>query len=288
MILVVLAILMKVFLSGIRIVRPVERGLIETLGRYSSFAQPGFNWIVPIFQTMIYVDITEEMIESGEKQMITNDNLNVTIDSVIYFKVKADEESCKKAAYNVDAYEDQIVSLAKTTLRSIIGTMTLKSANSERNKINESLKTMLEKEATTWGLEIVRAELKEIEPPEDVQATMNNIVKAENDKVAAIDYATAQETQADGLKRSKIKEAEGNKQANILRSQGIAESLRIEAEGKALAIKTENEAANTYFVGNAQLLKKIDAAVAALKDNTKFIIPEGQSLINVLGNLTRN
>lgn len=266
--------------------RPTERALVETLGKYSRFATPGFNWILPVFQDMLYIDITENMIESGEKQMITNDNLNVTIDSVIYYKVKADEESCKKAMYNVADYEDQIVSLAKTTLRSIIGTMTLKSANSERNKINESLKTMLEKEATTWGLEIVRAELKEIDPPDDVQATMNNIVKAENDKVAAIDFATAKETEADGQKRSRIKEAEGNKQAMILRAQAVAESSRIEAEGKAQAIKIENEAANTYFVGNAQLLKKIDATVAALKDNTKIIIPEGQSLINVLGDLS--
>jgi regulator of protease activity HflC (stomatin/prohibitin superfamily) len=152
--------------------------------------------------------------------------------------------------------------------------MTLKSANSERGKINLELHTTLRDETLSWGLEIVRTELKEIDPPKDVQETMNKVVKAENEKIAAIDYATARETVADGEKRAKIKEAEGVKQAKIL-----------EAEGEAEAIRLVNDAANRYFIGNAQLLRKLEAMEASLKDNAKIVIPEGSELVNVIGDM---
>jgi regulator of protease activity HflC (stomatin/prohibitin superfamily) len=166
------------------------------------------------------------------------------------------------------------VNLARTTLRNIIGTLTLKSANSERGKINTELHTILTEETVSWGLEIVRTELKEIDPPKDVQETMNKVVKAENEKIAAIDYATATETAADGQKRSEIKKAEGIKQAKIL-----------EAEGEAQAIQFVNDAANKYFVGNAQLLRKLEAVEKSLKDNAKIVIPSNTELINVIGEL---
>src|SRR6185503_20105894 len=118
----------------------------------------------------------------------------------------------------------------------IIGTMTLKSANSERGRINSELHNILTKETIDWGLEIVRTELKEIDPPKDVQETMNKVVKAENEKIAAVDFATATETVADGQKRAEIKKAEGVKQSRIL-----------QAEGEAEAIRLVNEAANKYF-----------------------------------------
>ena len=132
-------------------------------------------------------------------------------------------------------------------MRNIIGTLTLKSANSERGKINDELQATLRKETINWGIDIVRTELKEIDPPKDVQETMNKVVKAENEKIAAIDFATAQETMADGARRAEIKKADGIKQARIL-----------EAEGEAQAIKLVNEAANQYFIGNAQLLKRLE------------------------------
>ena len=127
--------------------------------------------------------------------------------------------------YNVNNYQFQIVNLARTTLRNIIGTLTLKSANSERDKINTSLLETLTRETKHWGMEIVRTELKEIDPPKDVQETMNKVVKAENEKVAALDFADAVERQADGVKRSEIKKAEGIKQAKILAAEGEAEAI---------------------------------------------------------------
>ena len=120
----------------------------------------------------------------------------------------------------------QIVNLARTTLRNIIGTLTLKSANSERGKINEELRSTLLAETANWGIEILRTELKEIDPPQDVQETMNKVVKAENEKIAAVDFATATETQADGQRRAEIKKAEGVKQAKILQAEGEAEAIR--------------------------------------------------------------
>jgi regulator of protease activity HflC (stomatin/prohibitin superfamily) len=263
-----------IFFSGIRIVRPTHRGVIERLGKYREFASPGFHWIIPIVDRMIQVNITEQMVDAQPQEIITNDNLNASVDAQVYFKVKADEDSVKNSQYNVNKYEWQIVNLARTTLRNIIGTLTLKSANSERDKINGELLSTLAKETKNWGMEIVRTELKEIDPPKDVQETMNKVVKAENEKVAALDFADAIERQADGTKRAEIKKAEGIRQAKILAAEGEAEAIRL-----------VNEAANKYFVGNAQLLRKLEAVEKSLMDNAKIVIPTGSELVNVIGEL---
>ena len=262
------------FLSGIRIVRPTHRGLIERMGKYNRFAVPGFHWVMPVIEQMYQVNITEVMVDAEPQEIITNDNLNARVDAQVYFKVKVDEESVKNSQYSVNNYQYQMVNLARTTLRNIIGTLTLKSANSERGKINEELQKTLKKETINWGIEIVRTELKEIDPPKDVQETMNKVVKAENEKISAIDYATAQETMADGARRAEIKKADGIKQARVL-----------EAEGEAQAIKLVNEAANQYFVGNAQLLKRLETVEKSLSSNAKIVIPSNTELINVIGEM---
>ncbi len=261
-------------LMGIRIVRPTHRGLIERLGKYKKLAEPGFHWIIPVVDRIFMVNITEQMVDAEPQEIITNDNLNASVDAQVYFRIKADEESVKGSIYNINNYKWQIVNLARTTLRNIIGTLTLKSANSERGKINSGLYRTLHEETKNWGIEIVRTELKEIDPPKDVQETMNKVVKAENEKIAAIDSATAAETVADGVKRAKIKEAEGYKQSKILH-----------AEGEAEAIKLVNEAADKYFIGNAQLLRKLEALEASLGNNAKIVIPTGTELVNIIGEM---
>jgi regulator of protease activity HflC (stomatin/prohibitin superfamily) len=274
---VVIAIVFLVLLlavSGIRIVRPTNRGLVERLGKYNRFASPGFNWIVPLIDHMYRVNVTEQMVDAEQQEIITNDNLNAVVDAQIYFRIKGDEESVKSSQYNVNNVTLQIVNLARTTLRNIIGTLTLKSANSERGKINDELLKVLVKETTNWGIDIVRAELKEIDPPKDVQETMNKIVKAENEKLAAVDFATAAETEADGEKRSAIKKAEGVRQARIL-----------QAEGEAEAIRLVNEAAEKYFIGNAQVLKRLETVQSALEKNTKIVVGANTELVNVIGDL---
>jgi len=263
-----------IFFSGIKIVRPTHRGLVERFGKYNRFANPGFNWIIPVVEVIYQVNVTEQMIDAEPQEIITNDNLNAKVDAQVYFKVKADEASVKSCQYNVNNYQWQIVNLARTTLRNIIGTLTLKSANSERGKINAELHKTLCDETASWGLEIVRTELKEIDPPKDVQETMNKVVKAENEKISAIDFATATETAADGQKRAEIKRAEGVKQARIL-----------EAEGEAAAIKLVNEAAEHYFVGNAQILRKLEAVEKALQNNAKIVVPANTELVNVVGEM---
>ncbi len=263
-----------VFFVGIRIVRPTQRGLIERLGKYQKFADPGFHWIIPIIERIYIVNITEQMVNAEPQEIITNDNLNASVDAQVYFRVKAEEESVKGAIYNVNNYQWQIVNLARTTLRNIIGTLTLKSANSERGKINAELYNTLHNETASWGIEIVRTELKEIDPPRDVQETMNKVVKAENEKIAAIDSATAAETVADGVKRAKIKEAEGYKQSKILHAEGEAEAIRL-----------VNEAADKYFIGNAQLLRKLQTVETSLATNAKIVIPTGSELVNIIGEM---
>jgi regulator of protease activity HflC (stomatin/prohibitin superfamily) len=262
------------FVAGIRIVRPTRRGLIERLGKYHHFANAGFHWLIPIIDKMYQVNITEQLVNANPQEIITNDNLNAMVDAQIYYKVKADEESVKNSQYNVNNVNFQIVNLSRSTLRNIIGTMSLKSANSERGRINDELHKILIKETTHWGIDIVRAELKEIDPPKDVQDTMNKIVKAENEKIAAIDFATAAETTADGIKRAEIKKAEGVRQARILHAEGEAEAIRL-----------VNEAADRYFVGNSQLLKRLETAQFALQNNAKIIVPAGQQIVNVIGDL---
>jgi len=271
---VAVAAAVAVFLSGIRIVRPTHRGLIERLGKYRRFAARGFNWIIPLVDRMVQVNVTEQMVDAQPQEIITNDNLNARVDAQVYFKVKDDEDSVKSSQYNVNNYQFQIVNLARTTLRNIIGTLTLKSANSERDKINTALLQTLARETKHWGMEIVRTELKEIDPPKDVQETMNKVVKAENEKVAALDFANAVERQADGVKRSEIKKAEGIKQAKILA-----------AEGEAEAIKLVNEAADKFFTGNAQLLRKLEAVEKSLSRNAKIVIPSGSEIVNVIGEM---
>jgi regulator of protease activity HflC (stomatin/prohibitin superfamily) len=261
--------------TSIRTVRPVDRGLIERFGRYNRFANPGLVFILPFgIEKLIKVNITEMMVDAGGQEIITKDALNASVDAQVYFKVKSDEESVKASEYNVYDYRVQIVALARTTLRNIIGTMNLMEANSERGKINQSLYQQLTEETRNWGIEIVRTELKEINPPHTVQEAMNNVVVANNKKVAAIDFATATETEADGVRRAVVKKADGEKQSRIL-----------VAEGEAEAIKLVNTAAQTYFKNEAQVLKQLEVAQAALMNNTKIVIPTGQSLINVIGDL---
>ena len=274
-----------IFLSGIRIVRPTHRGLIERLGKYNRFADPGFNWIIPAIEVIYQVNVTEQMVDAEPQEIITNDNLNAKVDAQVYFKVKADEASVKSCQYSVNNYQYQIVNLARTTLRNIIGTLTLKSANSERGKINAELHKTLCDETSSWGLEIVRTELKEIDPPKDVQETMNKVVKAENEKIAAVDFATATETAADGQKRAEIKKAEGIRQASILQAEGERQARILQAQGESEAIKLVNEAADKFFVGNAQVLRKLEAVEKSLKDNAKIVIPANTELVNVIGEM---
>ena len=267
--LIVLLVVILFFL-GIKILRPVEVGVVEFLGSYQRTAGAGFNWIVPFITKIYRINITERRVDIDPQSIITKDKLNAVVDGVVYYKV----EDAQKAIYNVNSFATSVPSLAKTTLRAVIGKMTLTEANENRDQINEEVEKILSKEVTKWGIDVVRVELQRIEPPDDVQEAMNQVVKAENEKIAALDLATAIETKADGERRAEIKKAEG-----------IAAAIRLKADADGDAIKTVNVAAEEFFVGNAQVLKKLETVEAALKNNSKIIVPNDVDLVNVISDL---
>ena len=268
--LLIVVLVIGFFAAGIRIVRPVEEGIVEFLGKYSRTASAGFNWIIPRFHKMFRVNITERRVDIDPQSIITKDKLNAEVDGVVYYKVA----DAQKAIYQVNNFELSVPSLAKTTLRAVIGKMTLTEANENRDLINQEVEKILDREVNKWGITVVRVELQRIEPPPDVQTAMNMVVKAENEKIAALDLATAIETKADGERRAEIKKAEG-----------IAQAIKLKAAADGEAIKIVNEAADKYFVGNAQLLKKLETVSEALRDNAKIIVPSDSDLVNVIGDL---
>jgi len=271
---VLAVILVLFFIVGIRIIRPTHRGIVETLGKFTAVKDSGFHWIIPILQRMQFINITERMTDIEPQVVITKDNLNCKVDLVVYFRVKKDSKEVMKSIYEVNELDMQLDTLARTTARNVIGTLPFKDVNSERNELNKRLQIILSKETANWGVEVLKVELKDVIPPSDVQETMNTVIKASNEKEAAVDFATAQETQADGVKRSLIKEAEGKKASQILEAEGLAKSKVIVAEAEATRLKLVNEAADKYFKGNAQKLKQFDITQASLENNSKVVLTE--------------
>jgi regulator of protease activity HflC (stomatin/prohibitin superfamily) len=261
-----------VIFSGLKIIRPTHRAAVETLGKYSSFKSSGIIFVIPVIQKLFSVNITDTLVDVEKQFVITKDNLNCSVDAQIYYKVGEDEASLKKSLYSVNNYEYQIVQLAKTTLRSIIGDREFKVVNSDRASLNQAVFNSMSVEAEKWGIRIVRVEVKEITPPPDVQDTMNMVIKAENDKQSAVNFAIATETKADGEKKANIKMAEGRREAMILEARGKKESQELIAEGEAKAIELVNKAANEFFIENAQILKKLQVTEESLKNNSKIIV----------------
>jgi len=267
-------IILGIILSGIRIIRPTNRAAIETLGKYTRFQNSGITFILPFIQKLYSVNITEQLVDVMRQEVITKDNLNCTVDAQVYFKVGDTETELKNALYQVNSYNVQVVQLARTTLRNVIGDNVFKDVNSQRGKLNKQVFATMETETKDWGINIVRVELKEIEPPDDVQETMNMVIKAENDKQSAIDFANARETKADGERRASIKEAEGIKQALILEAEGKSEAILRVAEAHAKEIQLVNESAEKYFVGNAKDLKKLEVTQSSLEKNSKIVLTD--------------
>jgi regulator of protease activity HflC (stomatin/prohibitin superfamily) len=223
---------------------------------------------------MYSINITEQLVDVLRQEVITKDNLNCIVDAQVYFKVGDTEPELKNALDQVQSYSRQIVQLARTTLRNVIGDNVFKDVNSQRGKLNHQVFETMEKETENWGINVVRVELKEIEPPADVQETMNMVIKAENDKQSAIDFANARETKADGERRASIKEAEGVKQALILEAEGKAQAIERVALARATEIQLVNESAEKYFIGNAKDLKKLEVTQASLEENSKIVLTD--------------
>ncbi len=252
--------------SGIRIVRPTHRMLIETLGKYKKTVEQGFHWIIPIIQSGRYVNITERMVDVDEQTIQTSDKLNTLVDAVVYYRVL----NVHSAEYNIDDYRNQLPVIARNTLRAVMGKMTLTQCIQERNKITSAVEVVMAKETKNYGVAVLRVEIQRIDPPRDVQDAMNNVVKAEQEKIAAKDLAIAKQTEADGQRMADIKIAEGRKRASILNAEGTKEASILEATGKAQAFKL----VNAEFKDNAITLKKLEVTQASLEKNSKIILTE--------------
>lgn len=224
---VVLAVFVIVYVSrSVRIVRQFERGLVETLGRYSRTAAPGLTLLFPPLQTLRKVDVREQVIDVPPQEVITKDNASVTVDAVIYFQVT----DPFKVVYNVANFALAAIKLAQTNLRNIVGDMELDATLTSRERINDQLRRVLDEATDTWGVKVVRVEIQKIEPPKDITDSMSRQMKAEREKRAAI-------LEAEGLKQAAILKAEGSRNASILEAEGQKQAAILHAEGQAEAIK---------------------------------------------------
>lgn len=279
---IVVVVVLWLIISSLRIVRPTEKGLVERFGKYHRFVEGGITFLFPLVDRIIRVNITERMTPVQRQDVITKDKVFMGVDAVVFYKIKADEQSVKASQYNVANFAGQIDTLARTVLRDIIGGMDMAIANTSRPLINAALKTALDQQSEQWGIEIIRAEIKDLEPPRELIISMESVLKADNERQAAEKTAIAEATLAGGRKNAAIQLAEGEKQAAILRAEGQKAATVTIAEGDAQATKLRSEALTTYFKDSAIVNKQLDTIAAALATNTKIIVPEGKAISLIL------
>jgi regulator of protease activity HflC (stomatin/prohibitin superfamily) len=223
------AVVFVVVASGIKIVRPWEKGLIERLGKYQRTADSGLTIIIPFLERMIKVDMREQVVDVPPQAVITKDNVAVEVDAVVYYEVT----DPVKVTYNVAHYYTAATKLAQTNLRNLIGDMALDESLTSREVINTKLRQILDDATDKWGTRVTRVELQRIEPPVDVTEAMHRQMKAERDR------------------RAMILEAEGHKQSAILKAEGQAEAIKKVADAnkyqKLTVAKGEGEAIETVF-----------------------------------------
>ena len=277
---------MRTVFSMIYTLKPFERGIQETLGKYDGFVMPGLGFQLPFFQVVRVRDIREHTMDIPPQSVITKDNVEIRVDGVMWVRPKADEESIKRTFYNIDNWKRAVIQLAMTNLRQEFGDLTLDESLVAREKIATNLQRVLNDFATDWGLVVSKVEIMLIDPPEDIKHAMHKQKTAEQERRSMRLLATGEYEAAEQQKLATIQRAEGEREATIRRAEGEREaSIRI-AEGKAEAIRLVNEAAEKYFMGNAQVLRQLEMTEAALKDNTKIVVTEqGISPTLLLGSL---
>ena len=223
----VVALFAIIFVSNaIKIVSQYEKGLVETLGKYTGTRPAGLAIIIPVFQRLLKVDMRERVIDVPPQSVITKDNVSVTVDAIIWFQVT----DPVKVVYNIENFVLAALKLAQTNLRNVIGDMELDSTLTSREKINSQLRAVLDLATDTWGVKVTRVEIQKIEPPRDITDAMSKQMKAEREKRANI-------LEAEGLKQAAILKAEGARQAVILEAEAQKEKQVLEAVGEAEAIK---------------------------------------------------
>jgi regulator of protease activity HflC (stomatin/prohibitin superfamily) len=234
--LIVLGVLAVVVLftlaRAVRIVPQARAGVVERLGRYQRTLEPGLALVVPyVDRVRPLIDMRETVVSFPPQPVITEDNLTIQIDTVIYFQVT----DAKDASYEISDYIAAIEQLVVTTLRNVCGGMTLEDTLTSRDKVSMALRVVLDEATGKWGIRVNRVELKAVDPPPSIQEAMEKQMRAERDRRAAI-------LTAEGVKQSHILTAEGEKQSSILRAEGHREAQILDAEGQAKAIETVFEA----------------------------------------------
>jgi regulator of protease activity HflC (stomatin/prohibitin superfamily) len=228
---------------AIKIVQQHEQGLVERFGRYRKTVGPGFHMIVPFIEKMRKVDMREQVVDVPPQEVITKDNVVVTVDAVVYYQAT----DPMKLMYNVANFILAATKLAQTNLRNVIGDMDLDSALTSREIINNELRTILDEATDVWGTRVVRVEIQRIDPPVDVTQAMHRQMKAERERRAVV-------TEAEGEKRSQILRAEGVKQSQILQAEGQAQAIREVADAEKFQLLTVAE-------GEGQAIERVYGAI---------------------------
>jgi regulator of protease activity HflC (stomatin/prohibitin superfamily) len=262
---ILLFILAVVYLfSAVKIVRQYERGLIETLGRYTRTVEPGLIVIFPPLQRIRIVDMREQVIDVPPQDVITKDNVVVTVDAVIYFQVT----DPVKVVYEVSNFSLAALKLAQTNLRNVIGDLELDQTLTSREKINFQLRQVLDEATDKWGVKITRVEIQKIEPPKDITDAMSKQMKAEREKRAMI-------LEAEGIRQSAILKAEGEKQSAILSAEGKAEAIKKVADAEKYQIEIIFDAIHNGKPTNDLIAIKYLETLQKVADGkaTKIFIP---------------
>ncbi len=291
--------LLAVVISGVKIIRPFERGLVERLGKYHATSEPGLRLIVPFIDRMARVDMRERVVDIPPQEVITSDNVVVSVDAVVYYEATDPQ----RLVYNVVDFYMAVTKLAQTNLRNVIGDMQLDEALTSRDTINTQLRLILDDATDKWGTKVVRVEIQRIDPPADVMHAMHEQMKAERTRRASVTTAQGDReaaiARAEGAKQSKILEAEGHREAQILDAQGRAEATKAQAEaeqfrqtavaaGEAEAIKSVFAAIHEGRPTSDVLAVKYLETLAKVADGqaTKIFLPlEATSVLGALGGL---
>ncbi len=269
---IVLFVMLISLARSARVIAQYEKGLVLRLGRYRATADSGLMFLVPFIESLIKVDMRERVIGVEPQKVITKDNVSVEVDAAIYYRIV----DPVKATFEIQNFAYAATILAQTNLRNLIGDKTLDETLVARDAINTILRTVLDEATNTWGVKVTRVEVQKIDPPADITEAMSRQMKAERDKRAAI-------LEAEGVKQSQILQAEGVKQAEILRAEGDARARITRANAEAKAIEMVSNAAEAYFKQRAEVSKRLDVLHDVLAQQTKYVIPSGSDLLNVLG-----
>ena len=255
-----------------RIVKQYEKGLVMRLGKYRATVGSGLTFLTPFVEDLIAVDMREKVINVEPQKVITKDNVSVTVDAVVYYKVI----DPVKAEFEIQNFGYACTTLAQTNLRNLIGDRELDETLVARDMINTEPARRARRGDERLGRQGARVEVQKIDPPVDITEAMSRQMKAERDKRAAI-------LESEGIKQSQILQAEGQRQSDILRAEGEAQARVTRANAEAEAVRLVSTAAETYFKERAEMMRRLEVLNATLANNTKFILPANGDFVNVLG-----